>query len=202
MVVKTQIRAEVFKNEIIKNLPKVETNPNDLHIHIRSGDIFNNPRVTWFYAQPPLCFYQRILNEFKFRNIYIIAEDKANIVIDKLLNQYKNIIYKKHDLDEDISYLMYSYNLVASVSSFFTTIIKFNDNVKNMWEYDIYRMSEKFHHLHHDIYKFQIKYNIYTMKTNENYRSIMFQWSKSKEQLKLMIEDKCPNDFIIKKPDI
>ena len=89
------------------------------------------------YAQPPLCFYHKILNDFKFRKIYIISENNANVVIDKLLNENKNIIFKMNKLEDDISYLMFRYNLVASVSSFFTSIIKFNENIKNMWEYDI-----------------------------------------------------------------
>ena len=71
-----------------------------------------------------------------------------------------------------------------------------------MWEYDIYRMSEKFHHLHHDFFKFPIKYNIYSMKPSSNYRKTMFQWLKSKEQLDLMIKENCSNTFIIKKPII
>ena len=201
-VIKPQVKLHYLKNEIIKNVPKVVTNPNDLYIHIRSGDIFTNPDVTWFYAQPPLCFYIKIIKKNKFNNIYIISEDKSNIVIDKLLDLYKNIKYKQNDLDIDISYLLNAYNVVASVSSFFHTIIKLNENVKKMWEYDIYRMSEKFLHLHHDFYKFPIKYKIYTMKPTINYRKIMFQWLKSNEQLDLMINEKCPNGFIIKKPII
>ena len=32
----------VFQEEFLKNVPKYETNENDLYIHIRSGDIFYN----------------------------------------------------------------------------------------------------------------------------------------------------------------
>ena len=31
----------VFKEEFLNNVPKYESNKNDLYIHIRSGDIFN-----------------------------------------------------------------------------------------------------------------------------------------------------------------
>ena len=201
MVVKTQVRVEAFKNELLNNLPKIQTDPNDLYIHIRSGDIFTNPKVTIFYAQPPLCFYQKILTNFNFKNIYIIAKDNSNIVINELLNWYKNIKYKENNIKIDISYLIYGYNLVASVSSFFISIIKFNDNVKNMWEYDIYRMAEKFKHLHHDFFNFTIKYNIYTMIPTYNYKREMFHWSCSKKQLELMLKEECPYNFIIKVPN-
>ncbi len=201
MVVKVQIRVNIFKSELLKNLPKVETDPNDLYIHIRSGDVFSF-YINGMYSQPPLCFYKKIINNYKFRQIYIIAENKANFVIDELLKEFKNITYTTNDIDTDISYLIYGYNLVASVSSFFTNIIKFNDNLKNMWEYDIYRLTEKFCHLHHDIFEFPIKYNIYTMRPSDFYRREMFEWKKSEEQLKLMKEEDCPYDFIIAKPNI
>ena len=202
MVVKSKIiDVKIFRNELLRNLPKVETDPNDLYIHIRSGDIFTNPSVTMLYAQPPLCFYQKILNDFKFRKIYIISENNANVVIDKLLSENNNIIFKQNKLEDDISYLQFGYNLVASVSSFFTSIIKFNENIKNMWEYDIYRMSEKFHHLHHDFFKFPIKYNIYTMKASQNYKNEMFVWSKSDKQINLMLNENCSFNFELKKPN-
>ena len=65
MIVKAQVRVDAFKNELLNNLPKIMTHPNDLYIHIRSGDIFKNPKVTVFYAQPPLCFYQKIVENYK-----------------------------------------------------------------------------------------------------------------------------------------
>jgi len=202
MVVKPQvIDVNVFRNELLRNLPKVETDPNDLYIHIRSGDIFTSASVSMFYAQPPLCFYQKILNDFKFRKIYIISQNNANVVIDKLLNEYSNINFKMNKLEDDISYLMFGYNLIASVSSFFTSIIKFNENVKNMWEYDIYRMREKIFHLHHDFFKFPIKYNIYTMKASQNYRNEMFDWSKSDNQIYLMLHENCSFNFELKEPN-
>ena len=102
----------------------------------------------------------------------------------------------------DISYLLYGYNIVASVSSFLITTIKFNDNLKNLWEYDLYKMNEKFSALHFHFFKSYKKFKIYTMMPSNNYRSKMFKWKKSEEQLKLMIEETCPNDFNLTKPII
>ena len=64
------------------------------------------------------------------------------------------------------------------------------------------RLSEKFLFLHHDFYKFKIKYNIHTMKPSNIYKIKMFSWKMSPEQIKLMIEDKCPYDFVTIKPNI
>ena len=201
--IKPQIRLNLIKNEIKKNLPQIEINSNDLYIHIRSGDIFRKrSRHRKNYAQPPLCFYQNIINNFKFRKIYIIAVNRNNLIINKLINEYPNVIYEKHNLALDISYLSNAYNLVASVSSFLLVVVKFNDNLIKYFEYDIYVNSEKILHLHHDFYYFPIKFTIYKMKPSIEYKNEMFRFSNKKEQYKLMIDEKCINNFTEIKPNI
>ena len=39
------------------------------------------------------------------------------------------------------------------------------------------------------------------MKPSDIYINKMFRWEATKSQLKLMIEDKCPNDFVLTKPN-
>ena len=56
-VIKFKVRLNKLKEEIIRNLPQIQTNINDLYIHIRSGDVFYG-YVNRLYAQPPLCFYE------------------------------------------------------------------------------------------------------------------------------------------------
>ena len=190
LVIKQKIRLNIIKNEIKKNIPKVNAKPNDLYIHIRSGNIFEN-ELNPSYSQPPLCFYQKILKNFKFDNIYIISGNNNSPVIKKLLEEFPNIIFRNNSLELDFAYLSNAYNLVGSVSSFLITAIKFNDNLKNYWEYDIYRKSEKFLHLHHDIYKFPRHFTIYKMNPSKNYKNEMFSWKKEEAQLKLMVNEKC-----------
>ena len=201
MVVRVEIRIDFIKNEILNNLPKVNIDPDDLYIHIRSGDIFSN-YIVKSYGQPPLCFYEKIIKNFKFKKIYIIAQDKYNIIIDELIKRHTNIIYNQNELDVDIAHLAYAFNIVASISSFLITIIKLNDNIKNLWEYDFNRISEKVCHLHHHIFKSPIKYNIYTMMPSQKYKKEMFSWEKTESQLKLMIEEICPYEFEITKPNL
>ena len=198
MFIESQIRTDVLKNEIKRNLPKVNIDPNDLYIHIRSGDIFvNNPNPS--YSQPPLCFYQKILYNFKFNNIYLISEDTKNPIISKLLEEFPSIIYKNNNLELDFSYLSNAYNLVGSVSSFLLTSIKFNDNLQKYWEYDIYQMSHKFLLLHPQIYKEDKKYITYLMKPSLRYRNEMFIWKNNISQIDLMLKEKCDNKFLIYK---
>ena len=194
--IKPEIRINIIKDEIKRNLPELKINQNDLFIHIRSGDIFQYPFQPT-YSQPPFCFYENILNNFKFNNIYIIAVDNSNPVINIILQKFKNVIFNINSLEVDIAYLVNAYNLVASVSSFFVSSIKFNDNLKNCWEYDLYHNIEKYRHLHYDFYEFNRNYKIYKMKPSENYKNKMFVMTNTPEQFKLMIEEKCKYDFVI-----
>ena len=72
--IKPEIRIDILKTEIFKNLPKIETKSNELYIHIRSGDIFHKSNNhNKFYSQPPLCFYEEIIHNFSFNNIFIMS---------------------------------------------------------------------------------------------------------------------------------
>ena len=198
--VHSQVRLHYLREEIIRNIPKVNSDPNALYINLRGGDIFT-VSIHPHYSQPPLCFYEKIINNNKFKNIYIISNDRGNVVLDALMNKYNNIVFNHDNYQTDLALLINASNVVASVSSFFYTAIKFNENLKQLWEYDINKLIEKFVWLHHHIYKFDIKYKIYTMKPSDIYFDKMFNWRNSQNQLKLMIEDKCPYDFVLKNPN-
>ena len=192
-----EIRIHYIKNEILRYIPEVDIKQDDLYIHIRGGDIFES-YISEYYAQPPLCFYEKIIdNNTQFKNIYLLSMDRKNPVLNALINKYKNIIFEQHDNEFDISLLVHAFNIVASVSTFVISSIKFNDNINNLWEYDIFRLSQKFVCFHHHFYKYGIKYNIYSMRPSEVYVNKMFVWKNSKSQLKLMIEDTCPYDFVL-----
>ena len=200
-VIIPQVRTNIIKKEILNNLPNVNVNPNDLYIHIRGGDIFTT-LIHNMYAQPPLCFYKKIIDNWAFNNIYIISMDRSNIIVNTLISNYKNIIHNTNNIEYDISILCHAYNIVASVSSFVFSSIKLNDNLKELWEYDMMRLSEKFLFLHHHISKFNIRYKIHTMQPSDIYLSKMFSWNSSPEQLKLMLEVNCTYDFILTKPNL
>ena len=193
--IKPENKFYVFRNEILKNLPQVNVSPDDLYIHIRGGDIFNFGGTLSSYSQPPLCFYKEIIINNDFRNIYIISMDDKNPVINHLLSLYSNVIFYRNPLEYDIAKLVYCYNLVGSLSSFSTGIIKLNNNLKNVWEYDFYRLREKIMHLHHSIYNYKRNYTIFLMRPSRNYVKEMYLWKNDKRQLKLMIKDKCYKKF-------
>ena len=196
--IKLEIKILSLKEEIMKNIPKIIISKKNLYIHIRSDDIFKPKQKFRFYIQPPLCFYLNILKYFEFQNIYIISSDKGNPNINKLINYYPNILFKINDIKKDISILLNAYNLVGSISSFFTSILQLNYNINFLWDYNIYDMRFKNFIFHYDIYKYPNKrFIIYRMERSNIYRNVMQKWTNSKRQIKLMIKDKCINNFSI-----
>ena len=196
-------RFYVLRKEIINNLPKVKLNFDDLFIYIRGGDIFRilNKSVQ-HYTQPPLCFYKRILNEFNFRKVTIISEDKFNPVISVLLEEYSYIKYNKNNIKLDISYLVNSYNIVSATSSFILSIFKLNQNLKFVWEYDFYKFIERYLLLHYSVYTFSLNYIIYKMNIHDHYKKLMYPFHNSKDQRNVMIKERCENNFNIILPRI
>ena len=187
-------RIFVLKNEILSNIPKKETDSNDLYIHIRSGDIFKNS-INPYYAQPPLCFYEKIIENFSFRKIFIIAAENNSPVIDLLINKYKNAQFIHEDIKTDISYIVNAYNLVTSCSSFSIGLIKHSTNLKMLFEYDLMVSYQKKLSLHYDYQKYNKNYSSIIMKPSENYAKKMYPWRKSKDQINLMLTEKCESKF-------
>lgn len=163
---------------------------------MRSGDIFENKRPLYYYAQPPLCFYKKIIQNYKFKNIIIISVNKSNPNINKLLNLFPNIIYNVNSLKIDISYLSNAYNLVEAPSTLFFSIINLNENIKILWEF--------YFNYHSYLYKYINSFNnikknfiIYRMKSSSKYRNIMKNWKNTISQIHLMISTDCPYDFFL-----
>ena len=200
ILIKPEIRINYIKDEILKNIPIVSTDPDDLYMHVRGGDIFTNLTLN-VYSQPPLCFYEKIIKSHNFKNIYLISQDNLNIVVDSLIKEYPKIIFNINNFETDISLLAHAYHIACSIGSFPISAIKLNDNLKELYEFDIGRLPEKIIWLHHHVYKFNIKYKIYTMTPSDEYASEMFYWEKNSKQLQLMLEDKCPYDFNITIPN-
>ena len=196
--IKPELRIDILKQEILNNVPKIITNPEELFIHIRSGDIFKEKKKhNSFYSQPPLCFYQRILQEYKFKKVYIISENRMNPIIDNLIKNYNNIIFSENTIKIDIAYIIYAYNIVGSISTFINVLIRLNDNLKYFWEYDLPSLVSKILHCHHSFYKLKRNITYYRMEPSENYKKIMCIWKRNLTQLELMLNEKCENIFYI-----
>ena len=180
-----EMRLKILREEILNNIPKYNISPNDLYINIRSGDIFVKA-LHHDYSQPPLCFYQRIINEKIYKNSYIVSNGHENPVVDKLLKLYPEIKYIHDSVEGDISIIVNAYNLVMPVSTFPWTLIRLNYNLMNLYIYDIFEM------INYDLSSFNN--TIHIMKPSPYYENIMKRkWSKTAKQMELMINENCSN---------
>ena len=175
-------RLRIIREEVIANIPKFKNTPDDLVINIRSGDIFVN-RINRNYGQPPLCFYQKIIDDHKFKNIYLMSNGHENPTVNKLLKLYPKIKFIHGALEEDVSVIIYSYNLVMPISTFPLTLIRLNNNLRKMFVYPLINYN----------FKDEI-FTIYKMEASQNYlNKIQRKWKNTKEQLDLMINENCSN---------
>ena len=173
-------RLPVLRNEVLRNIPDVHIKSNDLYIHIRSGDIFLNS-INPNYAQPPLCFYQKIIIENNYNNIYIFSNGLENPVIGNLLKLYSKILYIKTSVEYAISLIIYAYNFIMSTSTFSSTLIQLNINLKNLYIYSNHNLRIK-----------NINYTLHKMIPSKMYQQkVIGKWKKTQEQLNLMINEKC-----------
>ena len=199
------IRNYIFKDEFLSNMKLLETKDEDLYINIRSGeDVFDKKIYSpGSYFQPPLCFYRTIIENFNFSNIYIIANGKENPVINELLNLYNNSQYFHGTIEEDAAMIISAKNLVVSTSSFPIELLKFSDNLKNLFLYDMMDNNDKNFWHFTDKHLRPCKFNRFIMYPTKKYVDIMIPWGKKKEQFEIMINEKCnkmfkiiPSDFI------
>ena len=173
---------KIIREEVLANIPKFKNTPDDLVINIRSGDVFVN-KINKNYGQPPLCFYQKIIDDNKFKNIYLMSNGHENPTVNKLLELYPKIKFIHGTVEEDASVIIYSYNLVMPISTFPFTLVRLNNNLKKIFVYSLIKYNFK-----------DENFTVYQMEASQNYlNKIQGKWKNTKEQLDLMINENCSN---------
>ena len=115
---------------LIKNINKLSEN--DLVVHIRSGDIFQAV-PHHLYVPPPLSYYIKEINKRKYEKIYIVCEDTVNPVVNELLKLYKNAVYKKNSLEDDIKIILGATNIIFSIGTFIPSLMLVSNNIKYIY---------------------------------------------------------------------
>ena len=113
----------------------------DLSIHIRSGDLFSNPRPHTGYVQPPLAYYQLILRfaqrELGIRRVIIGFEDDLNPCIGALQHWLNEIgvpfITQSASLQEDLSVQVNARHCVYGHGSFGPAIIRLSQRMQTVF---------------------------------------------------------------------
>ena len=193
-----EMRLSIIREEILNNIPKYKANLEDLYINIRSGDIFLD-KIHPDYSQPPLCFYKKIINESNYTNINIVSNGHENPVVDELLKIYPKIKYLHESVEGDISIIINAYNLIMPESTFTWTLIRLNNNLLNLYIYELisYNSRKIYDLITYDTRN--INANMYIMEASHKYKKIMEKkWANSKIQLELMLKENCTNNKIRK----
>jgi len=182
---------------------------NDLVIHIRSGDQFDNRKCfsTSHYLAPPFYYYDTILSNNNFDNIYIIAEDNKNPVIQKLCKKYPNIKFEIQSLEKDIKILLSSSNVIFSAGTFLNLLV-FSENIRTVY---FPKYIKKDLNINHPIFDTESGYmyinDIYCIRLlNLNIKSIYIdledypqKMCKSQNKIECLLNYKIDTKFIINK---
>ena len=148
--------------------------PEDLVIHIRSGDIFDkDPHPA--YIMPPLSYYLDIIRTNTFKNIYLIAEDRKNPCINALLELYPTIQFELQPLEKDIRLILGAVNVVASYGTMIDSLLLFSNNIKR-----VYRPSYYLRIINQD------RINYITIDL-DMYKEILSPWKNTADQREIML---------------
>lgn len=83
--------------------------------------------------QNNLFYYIKEIDKCKYENIYIICEDRKNPVVNELLKLYKNAVYEKNTLENDIRIILGTTNIIFSVGSFIPSLMLLSNNIKYIY---------------------------------------------------------------------
>ncbi|MDR2082023.1 MAG: hypothetical protein LBP54_09120, partial [Campylobacteraceae bacterium] len=179
-----------------------QNNADCLWIHFRSGDVFRGNGAHKLYGQPPLAFYEKIINERKWDTINLVSEDMGNPCLSFLQKRFidtgQNFELFSSDLKSDIEHLLMAQNLVIARGSFILPIICLSDNIKNI--YGFCEGGLKSWGLLNDKIGFKKELSISMYKdVDGQYSDILKSWDNSDQQCQKMLEypaDKIEIDYI------
>lgn len=136
-----------FKNILVET----KIGRDDLVIHLRGGDIFcgNNDTLHHAYIQPPLSFYETIINSKTWTCIHLFSEDSRNPIFNILKEKYncKDYLNIKGNKDQkflhDLDILCSTTNLILSKTSLSPIILGLNTNLKHAYLSNYYLENNK-----------------------------------------------------------
>lgn len=165
-------------------------------IHIRSGDIFNEvPHEN--YVIPPYDFYKIILDlpENKYKKFILVAEDRKNPIINKIINNYSNVIYEERSLTNTQEIILNNKKIIhgCGISTFVPQLISLSKGEKESISFDTDRNG--FNTIKKEYYK-----NGRSIKTKkikiENY---IDKWNNTEDQINIVMDFKIKDNCNFKK---
>lgn len=122
-------------------LPPTKESPNEEHltIHLRGGDVFGDrkPRT---YGQPPLSFYEFVLDDKPWKGVTIVHQDELNPVLPGLIElcRVRGISpqLSSGSLQNDISTLLEGVNLVGGRGTFVPALAGLSRNCQKLYFFE------------------------------------------------------------------
>ena len=111
----------------------------DVVVHLRGGDKFlldgKRHVVTGGDVQCPLSYFVKIFEDHNFRNILLVAEDKINPVVNKLLDLKKyNIVFQSSSIPFDVNTILNAKKfIIGGHTSFARTLMQMSTKVEEIF---------------------------------------------------------------------
>ena len=158
--------------------------PDTLTIHLRGGDIFgDNPHSS--YGQPPLSFYEKVLDSRVWTRVVLVAEDSLNPCLEGIISYctHRGIPTQitGQRLEDATITISKATNLVASRGTFVPAITYLSNVPRNVYQF----------HTAIDIIPSTVANHYLTIRDRDGHyqRAIMGrEWRNTAEQRQLMME--------------
>lgn len=173
-------------NLIRKEYPLDRVDDDTLVINIRGGrDIFRKKHINGEYFQPPLSYYQHIIERGGYKDILLVTDStKYNPVIYHLRKLYKDMRIADGDTTSQVNVILSARNLVMARSTFSYMLGRLSMNLKNVWAWRDYNWKwDEWLPTHNNCLSSDLKITY----CNTPFYFPMGSWVASKEQREAMI---------------
>lgn len=132
---------EILRPNVLASLVVCPKDQRELTIHIRSGDVFGEPKdVLPLYRQPPLAFYElvieRLVSAGSIDRVSLVFEDRGNPCVDALeaLLHAKDLPYRMQSgtLAEDLSALIDAPHVVFGFGTFGYSVCRLSKRIETI----------------------------------------------------------------------
>jgi hypothetical protein len=131
---------------------------------------------------PPFSYYKNIIDNVRYKNIILIAEDTKNPVIGKLLTHYPNIIFKIQSFYKDIQTILGATNVISSFGTFIPYLLLLSKNIKNLYQPNYQGWYGHFSKTSIHLHKIDLS----------DYSKKMRPWKNTPEQIEMLLNYEIP----------
>ena len=153
----------------------------DLVLFIRSGDIFSiNEDFIRGYGQPPLSFYEKVIDIEQPDRIYVMAEDRSSPIVDRLLApRRQNIELVQRGMRGDFEFMLGAKKIACGTTTLIPNLLNCSNEITHCYSFE------------NGLRSFDGTFTNTVLKDADGYyrnKILSNNWIHSAEQLTLMVE--------------